>query len=267
MRSCLCPLSHWRDGVRVRAANSKRLGNRLQYRTTLHQDIIVPESEDAIAPLREECRPAGITRPLKRVLAAVDFDDESLRQADEVDDVWPDRDLTPELAIHQAAAPECRPQSGLGIGLDSPESTGEMRLLGWSHVRHLAQWPAGAGSGNTAIGPSPQPSPASGRGSWSRLRGRNWHARGTEIGHACGRGMPLFTSPALAGEVAPKARVRALTAPGAWRSPRPGRPGSSPWSRPRPPSPRTCPRRCPSRRRRSRRHGPCACPSVPRRRR
>ncbi len=224
MRSCLCPLSHWRDGVRVRAANSKRLGNRLQYRTTLHQDIIVPESEDAIAPLREECRPAGITRPLKRVLAAVDFDDESLRQADEVDDVWPDRDLTPELAIHQAAAPECRPQSGLGIALASPESTGEMRLLGWSHVRHLAQWPAGVGSGNTAIGPSPQPSPASGRGSWSRLRGRNWHARGTEIGHACGGeiGTPAgekLVTPAggarrcsplpLAGEVAPKARVRA----------------------------------------------------------
>ena len=54
--------------------------------------------------------------------------------------------------------------------------------------------------------------------------------------------------------------------PGASSSPRPGRRANAPWSRPPLPSPRTCPRPCPGRRRRSRRHGPCACPEAPRHR-
>ena len=54
---------------------------------------------------------------------------------------------------------------------------------------------------------------------------------------------------------------------GASSWPRPGHRANAPWSRPPLPSRRTCPRPCPGRRRRSRRHGPCACPEAPRRRR
>ncbi len=51
------------------------------------------------------------------------------------------------------------------------------------------------------------------------------------------------------------------------QSPHPNRPASGRWSRPRLPSPRTCLPPCPCRRRRWRRHGPCACRPGPRRRR
>jgi len=62
------------------------------------QHIMIPESENGKSLVAQPCIPFGVIVTLFRVLAAIEFDNDSLLQADKVDDVAPQRLLAAELA-------------------------------------------------------------------------------------------------------------------------------------------------------------------------
>src|SRR5262249_5855323 len=70
------------------------------------------------------------------MLAAVDFDDEPLLAADEVDNIGSDRLLTHEFVTHQGACAQMTPQTKLRLGGICPQSTGTCRLelVGSAHA-------------------------------------------------------------------------------------------------------------------------------------
>jgi hypothetical protein len=86
------------------------------------QNLIVPESENTKATTFEMVGTAQLVLVRRSMLAAVDFDNETMRKTDEVDDVSIDRLLTPELESLQLPASEQSPQRSLRIRHVAPEA-------------------------------------------------------------------------------------------------------------------------------------------------
>src|SRR5262249_395644 len=71
--------------------------DRLQHSVHVEQNLIVPEPQHAVAMVRKPPVTDSIAFILA-VLSAVHLDDETALAADEIDEIWPDRFLTHELA-------------------------------------------------------------------------------------------------------------------------------------------------------------------------
>jgi hypothetical protein len=110
--------------------STQRPPNRLHHALGIRQDLVVPTSDHAIAAALE---PGGVRRTLLRVLAAVDFDDESCLGTKEVDDVAAYRLLAAEAETIELLAPQLRPQPNLGVGRIDAQLGGEGR-------RHGGMW-------------------------------------------------------------------------------------------------------------------------------
>jgi hypothetical protein len=110
--------------------STQRLPNRLHHALGIRQDLVVPKSHHAIAAALE---PGGARRTFIRVLAAVDFDDESCLGTKEVDDVAAHRLLAAEAETIELLAPQLRPQPDLGVGRIGAQLAGEDR-------RHGGMW-------------------------------------------------------------------------------------------------------------------------------
>ena len=78
--------------------------NRFQHTFDIFDDIIVPESNDAIPVLRELGATQGVGVFLLRMLTAVELDHKLLRRAGKVGDALADRVLAPELPLRATLA-------------------------------------------------------------------------------------------------------------------------------------------------------------------
>ncbi|MBB5768517.1 hypothetical protein GGR67_002585 [Xanthomonas arboricola] len=101
------------------------------------QHRIIPEAQHLEALAAQESIARGI-RTRQQVLATVDFDDQRPGEADEIDDVGPDGDLTPEFEAEQAPISQPIPKRALGGGHLTTQALGESGLGGVAH-RHSRQ--------------------------------------------------------------------------------------------------------------------------------
>ena len=86
------------------------------------------------------------------VLAAIELDDDAAVETDEIDDVVPDRNLSPKLEAGEATAAELAPDECLGLGLALAEVLSATAVVGHGNVMVLH------GVVNCARGaPHPQP--------------------------------------------------------------------------------------------------------------
>jgi hypothetical protein len=90
------------------------LGDALENAVRVAQDVVVPEAEDAIALRFDEAGARFVISYGFGMLAAVQLDDEPLREASEVGEVWADRHLPPPFVLRQLCAQRA-PQALLGL--------------------------------------------------------------------------------------------------------------------------------------------------------
>jgi hypothetical protein len=67
---------------------------------------------------------------IERVLATIEFDREANARTIEVQHVWPDRMLSPEIQSVQLIAPEALPELAFDIGQIAPQAPRALRHLG-----------------------------------------------------------------------------------------------------------------------------------------
>ena len=84
----------------------KFVSNGLEDAVHVFKDVIVPKSDDPVAAFLEPSSAGRVFGSAFRrtVLAAIQFDDELLREADEVNDIRSERVLTAELVPKRRAA-------------------------------------------------------------------------------------------------------------------------------------------------------------------
>jgi len=92
---------------------SERLGNRLQHAGSVSKNVVVPKAEDVPA-LAPQPLVAVVMVARTRVLAAIDFDDQSGFDAGKIGNVGWNRELTPK-APAKLALSKLPPQCALGI--------------------------------------------------------------------------------------------------------------------------------------------------------
>ena len=79
------------------------------------KDFIVPKANDAPAALLEPRRTSQVGIVVS-MLTAIRLDNETMRDADEVDDERTDRTLPAKLVTRKTTAAQRGPQTSLGIG-------------------------------------------------------------------------------------------------------------------------------------------------------
>jgi hypothetical protein len=92
--------------VRGRA---KQLTYYLQHTFHVGQHVGVPEAHDAESSGFQEERSGVVVSLLLGMLSAIEFHDQFLRDAHEVDDVWTDNVLPSELFAYQLAVAQLTP--------------------------------------------------------------------------------------------------------------------------------------------------------------
>jgi hypothetical protein len=108
------------------------------------EHIVVPKPEHPIAALAQESRSLIVVCKTFRMLSAVDFDDQTVLETDEVRDIRPKRNLTAKSRADLMVA-QRSPEGSFGVGHIPTQVTG-------SFIRH---------GGFT---PHPDPPPQGGRG-------------------------------------------------------------------------------------------------------
>ena len=100
---------------------TQRLPNRLENTVHVIKYLIVPESQHAKPGLLQKDRTFSICFNVFSVLTAVQLDNESPFQTNEVEDVIPERVLTPEFAVAKLPSTKTTPEVSLGFGRRSAQ--------------------------------------------------------------------------------------------------------------------------------------------------
>ncbi len=100
------------------------------------EDFLVPESHDGVTQRLEVPHAFDIGGDLLPVVFAVDFDDDPVSAADEVDDIPADWILASEVVAVEAVGSQLRPQVPLGgSGTLAEFLGGECSVHGWLDLR------------------------------------------------------------------------------------------------------------------------------------
>jgi error-prone DNA polymerase len=110
---------------------AQRLTQNQQDSFHIPQHVVVPESEDAVAPRLE---PGAANSTVIGMLPAIDLDDQRSLRTEEIDDIGTDRLLPAQAESVDLLSPHLEPQSRLGIGEIGAQMPGEMR----GHARMLS---------------------------------------------------------------------------------------------------------------------------------
>ncbi len=93
------------------------LANAFSYAFVVLHDLVVPETDDAVAERFERGGALLVVFHSIGMLAAVDLDDQLLLQAEEIDDVRADGLLAAEFVACELAVAQGVPEELLGVGL------------------------------------------------------------------------------------------------------------------------------------------------------
>jgi hypothetical protein len=127
------------SAIRVRGRFRKRGGNRFKNPRHIEQDVVIPESQNAIIPFDKPFVANHIARII-RVLPAINLDDEPTLPANEVDNIAINRLLPNKFVTTQAARSQPMPQRIFRIGRDAAQASGAARLH-LSSTTHAARPP------------------------------------------------------------------------------------------------------------------------------
>jgi hypothetical protein len=86
--------------------------------------LIVPKAQNEKSLRSQPRRPSCVFRGRRGVLSAVEFNDKLALEADEIDDVPPNRRLTPDLAAGKLPVSQSIPEALLGFGLSKAQIAG-----------------------------------------------------------------------------------------------------------------------------------------------
>lgn len=109
-------LSRMRERVGVRARLNQRFEDAFKHRLCPLQRLIIPEPNHAKPRTREVQRSLQILDHRVHVLSAIELNDQTRANADEVDDISTDRHLPSKSVTAQTAMPQVIPQTPFGIG-------------------------------------------------------------------------------------------------------------------------------------------------------
>jgi hypothetical protein len=108
------------SAIRVRGSICKRGGNRLKHFSHVPQNVVIPETQDAVVVVGKPFVASRIPR-IVGMLAAVDFDNQTRLATYEIDSVESDRLLPNELISAEPARSQPVPKYAFGIGRIPPE--------------------------------------------------------------------------------------------------------------------------------------------------
>ncbi len=98
--------------------------NVLQYPEAVFEDFVVPEAQDLVALLSQTLIAVFVVDVLFRMLAAVEFDEQFLGHAGEVDDVRAYRLLAAEFVATELFVAQVMPEAAFGVDLAFSEEFG-----------------------------------------------------------------------------------------------------------------------------------------------
>ena len=131
------PAARGRIALAIRVRGRLRKGSDDRFENVRHvaQHIVVPKPQDAIVVV-DKPFVANRVAPVVRVLTSVNFDDEAVFTANQVDRIGTDRLLPNELEAIEPARPETKPQRGLRIGGCFTKASGApgFDLISLSHL-------------------------------------------------------------------------------------------------------------------------------------
>jgi hypothetical protein len=96
----------------------------MQHALGVGERVVVPEAEHAIAEGLQQGSATGVVLHVRRMLAAVQLDDQLPLATAEVHDIWADGHLTRELGTEQAPIAKTRPEAAFHVGLTTTEPAG-----------------------------------------------------------------------------------------------------------------------------------------------
>jgi hypothetical protein len=95
----------------------QRIKNFCKHRIELLQDLVVPEAQDAVAARIQQFGARIVKFSHRRMLPAVNLDDELFLQTNKIHDIRRNRILAPELESTEFTGPQTPPKFPLGVGL------------------------------------------------------------------------------------------------------------------------------------------------------
>jgi len=144
--SSLSPLGRGRplslDSGRVRGFQG--FENLSEHTVGVFQNVIVPETNNAIALAFKPCRAAQIARAIG-VLPAIKLNNQPTVSAKEVSDVGAKRNLSPKLESEKSAIAQMRPKTLLSLCLIDAQVARSLNILPFQKTPHPALSPAGRG--------------------------------------------------------------------------------------------------------------------------
>ena len=129
--------------------------NVLQHPETVLEDFVVPEAEDCVALLSQKGIALLVVGVLVRVLAAVQFDEQFVGHAGEIDDVRAYRLLTAEFVAVELFVTQVVPEEPFGIGPGFSQGLGVLEGL-WGVLALYFPPPARLRAGALGLPTPPQ---------------------------------------------------------------------------------------------------------------
>jgi hypothetical protein len=102
------------SAIRVRGSFRKRGGDHFKNPRRVEQDIVIPESQDAVVTFGKPFVADGVALAVG-MLTAVNLDDETAFSANEIDNIGTNRFLPNEFVAAQTARSQSIPQRAFGI--------------------------------------------------------------------------------------------------------------------------------------------------------
>jgi hypothetical protein len=122
------------SAIRVRGRLCKGGGDRFENTRHIAQHIVIPKSQDAIVVID---KPFVVNRvaPVVRVLATINFNNETKFTANEVDRIGTDRLLPNELEAIEPSRPKSIPQRGFRVSGNFAQASGApgFDLISFAH--------------------------------------------------------------------------------------------------------------------------------------
>jgi len=118
----------------IKPAFFERILDSSQYAVEIPQHVGVPNSDDPEPVRFQPRRPPRISLFILGMLAAIDFDDQSMLQTAEIDNVVADEMLSSKLRAIEALGAEILPEKAFGLRLLATQATYiGTQLVGCSH--------------------------------------------------------------------------------------------------------------------------------------
>jgi hypothetical protein len=104
----------------VRGLLTRSSDDRLQHTVDIAHHIVVPDAQNQIAVVFDIGRPLRVFKAALVMLPAIQFNDEMGELTAEIDNIGPDRHLSPKFHSVKTPVAQPKPQGPLGVGLIAP---------------------------------------------------------------------------------------------------------------------------------------------------